>query len=272
MKILKIFLAPLRGAFPCFIFGVDDALIGGGLALIGGLGSSVINAETTGNVNRENQGFAREQNEMSRNFSREMSQFSAHQADINRQWQERLSGSAYQRQVKDMEAAGINPMLAIMKSGGASTPGGDSASGMSAPSQGSTSVANRVEDILSPAVTSAIGVKRLAQDVRESDQRILTGKAAALASQSAAAQSQAQALKTRAETPGVSRGSQHGDWAKVLGPTGEKISEAIGGTAKSITDFTESAKDNYFDKLQRRFDERNNNELKNKTGSWKERY
>lgn len=42
------------------------------------------------------------------------------------QFQERLSRTAYQRQVADMKAAGINPMLSA-KMGGASTPSGQTA-------------------------------------------------------------------------------------------------------------------------------------------------
>lgn len=58
--------------------------------------------------------------------------FSAGQADINRKFQERMSSTAYQRQVADMKKAGINPMLAIAKSGGAVTPSGSAATGSSA--------------------------------------------------------------------------------------------------------------------------------------------
>lgn len=91
-------------------------------------------------------------------FGRE-SEFNAQQAALNRIFQNQMSNSAYQRSMADMKAAGLNPLLAYQQ-GGASTPGGATASASAgntakahAPVPKATPVA-RIENAMGPYASS----------------------------------------------------------------------------------------------------------------------
>jgi hypothetical protein len=86
-------------------------------------------------------------------------QFNKDQAYENRKWQQMMSSTAYQRAMDDMKAAGLNPILAY-KQGGASSPSGATAStGIPSGAQA------RMENVMMPAVNSAISVGRAIADI-----------------------------------------------------------------------------------------------------------
>jgi len=155
---------------------IGSALIGGASSLIGGW--------------------------FGRKGAKEQNRASIRQAQKQMAFQERMSSTAHQREVKDLRAAGLNPILSAGGSG-ASSPGGASAPQV---------------DEYAPAISSALQIKRLAQDLKnlQATERLTN------------AQTAVQTNVARTSSPAADLGEQISNHLTQSGSSARNIAERIG--------------------------------------------
>lgn len=147
--------------------------------------------------------------------------FNAHEASKNRKFQDKLSKTQFQRAAKDLDAAGLNRVLALGSP--APTPSGATAS-MEAPKPGSTGIA-------ASTAKQAIAQGKAQENLIKAQEAMTHDQATNLNAQTAKALAETRLTTAEAEKAEITKGLY-----RALGPSAEKILDLIGAGASDVVD------------------------------------
>ncbi|QCQ84838.1 DNA pilot protein [Blackfly microvirus SF02] len=129
----------------CSMDPLTIGLITGGFGLLGNMFSSNTSAQNTqANIAMQQQ----------------TNQMNVQEAQKNRDFQQQMSSTAYQRSSADMQAAGLNPAMMFGSGSAASTPGG-SVPTLQSPKSEKTSPLGNLGEVANKAVSSAVAMKSM---------------------------------------------------------------------------------------------------------------